>query len=178
MSNALASVLLLVVCAATLASASPSSCYSGSSSAPVTLSSMGAAIPAGDYVCVRYCFTCTAGDGACSASQVSSNAILPSYSYVDSSTASSMAGFASMYPNFYQCSTTDCNTPVTNLCNTPTPTPTPTPSPVPSVCSCSCCKGSGCTPTTTTFPADRPDPLTRLRQLSPAFVARRACVVE
>jgi hypothetical protein len=140
LSNALASVLLLVACAASLASAAPTSCFYGFGGvAPVPY-------PAAD-TCVRYCFPCTPGDGACSASQISSGAIIPAYAPISASTAASMAAYPSQYINLYSCTTTNCNTPVANLCTATPGGGTASPSPPASAAPTSCYTGgSGVAP--------------------------------
>ena len=110
-------VSLLCACAAQPVLGPPTSCYVDSGAAqPVTMASMGTTMPAGNMVCVRYCFTCTAGDQACTTAQISSSAVLPAYTFVDSATASQMAAVPALYVNMYSCATTDCNTYVANSC--------------------------------------------------------------
>ena len=111
-------VSLLCACAAQPALGAPTSCYIDSGSAqPITTASMGQAMPAGNIVCVRYCFTCAAGDQACTNAQIASSAVLPAYTMVDSSTATQMAAAPTMYINLYSCATTNCNTYVANYCS-------------------------------------------------------------
>ena len=107
-------VVLLLACAVQLGSSAPTSCYSGGgNTAPVPM----VGLPAGsDLVCVRYCFTCTSDDTACSVSQSAAHAVLPGYATVESTTAAEMAAMPFVYSSFYSCSTTNCNTPVSNLC--------------------------------------------------------------
>ena len=104
-------VSLLCACAAQPVLGAPTSCYIDSGAAqPVTMASMGQPMPAGNNVCVRYCFTCSAGDTACTSAQISSSAVLGSYSIVDSVSATQMAALPGIYINLYSCATTNCNT--------------------------------------------------------------------
>jgi hypothetical protein len=108
-------VSLLCACVVQPALGAPTSCYVDSGAAmPVTMASLGQAMPAGSNVCVRYCFTCSVGDTACTNAQIASSAVLSSYSVVDSATASQMAAVPAMYINLYSCATTNCNTYVAN----------------------------------------------------------------
>ena len=108
--------LVLCACGVHPAWASPTSCYVDSGGlTPATLTSMGAPIPAGtDAVCVRYCLVCQAGDPACTNAQIASSSSRVAYTYVITSTASQMQATPSVYPNFYSCTTTDCNTVVSS----------------------------------------------------------------
>jgi hypothetical protein len=67
-----------------------------------------------NWVCTRYCYTCLAGDTSCTSAQISASAVLGVYGYIDSLTAGQMAGQTVTYPNFYSCSTTNCNVYVAN----------------------------------------------------------------
>ena len=108
-------VSLLCACIAQPVLGAPTSCYISSGAAmPITMASMSQAMPAGSYVCVRYCFTCVAGDTSCTNAQIASSAVLASYSYVDSATATQMAAVPGIYINLYSCATTNCNTYVAN----------------------------------------------------------------
>ena len=108
-------VSLLCACAAQPALGAPTSCYIDSGAAqPVTMASLGQSMPAGNIVCIRYCFTCSVGDTACTNAQIASSAVLASYTIVDSATATQMATAPGTYMNLYSCATTNCNTYVAN----------------------------------------------------------------
>ena len=117
-------LVALVLCAGGVrpTRASPTSCYVDNSvtPSPVTLTSLGAPIAAGSAVsCVRYCLACSAGDPLCTSAQISSGSSRVAYAYVPTSTATAMASATSVYPNFYACTTTDCNTVVSGCSSSP-----------------------------------------------------------
>ncbi len=100
---------LLCACVVRPALGAPTSCYVTAGAAqPVTTSSLGLPMPA-DMVCTRYCHTCIAGDTSCTSAQISASAVVGVYGYMDSLTAGQMAGQTVTYPNFYSCTTTNCN---------------------------------------------------------------------
>jgi len=73
-----------------------------------------------DYSCIKYCFQCTPGDTGCTASQISSSAVVPGYTVVLTSTAALMTdpAYAMYYIDAAACNTTNCNAPPL-LCATP-----------------------------------------------------------
>ena len=108
-------VSLLCACVMQPALGAPTSCYINSGAAmPVTMASLGQAMPAGDNVCVRYCVTCAAGYTSCTNAQIASSAVVGSYSLVDAVSATQMAALPGTYPNLYSCATSNCNTYVAN----------------------------------------------------------------
>ena len=108
-------VSLLCACVMQPALGAPTSCYIDSGAAmPVTMASMGQPMPAGNIVCVRYCYTCAVGYTSCTNAQIASSAVLGSYSLVEADTATQMAAVPGTYINLYSCATTNCNTYVTN----------------------------------------------------------------
>ena len=125
-------VALLCACVMQPVLGAPTSCYIDVGAAmPVTMASMSQAIPAGSYSCVSYCFTCTAGDTACTNAQIASSAVLgPTYTYVASTDVPQIAATPGLY-NLYSCATNNCNTYRAN-CNATTggaspPPPSPPP---------------------------------------------------
>ena len=105
-------VALLCACVMQPVLGAPTSCFiDGGAAMPVTMASMSQAIPAGSYMCVSYCSTCTAGDTACTNAQIASSAVIgPTYTYVASTDVPQMAAMPGLYINLYSCATNNCNT--------------------------------------------------------------------
>lgn len=103
----------------------PTSCYTGSDNTVFTTASQGYTLDSttmgSNFVCIRYCFC---GNTSCSASQISASVGRAAYSIASADTAAVMAAYsrellAHTYWNVFACSTSNCNSPLTNLCSTP-----------------------------------------------------------
>mmetsp|Transcript_56278 Transcript_56278/g.132615 ORF Transcript_56278/g.132615 Transcript_56278/m.132615 type:complete len:152 (+) Transcript_56278:105-560(+) len=108
--------LLAVVALTTLmcVSAAPTKCIM---STPGDPTSMEIPADAGDDVqCVRYCFTCTSDDTACTAGEIETSAVKPAYIYNIKETIDQMKTMPSVYINLFACTTDDCNVVAADAC--------------------------------------------------------------
>ena len=113
---------LLVLMAVSAQAQNPTSCMVGNGGAgsggspPASYSVTGATLPVGQ-VCLSYCTTCSTGDTACSAAQITNSVVIPAYVFLASADAATISGYGTQagsgYCNVHTCTTADCNSVIT-----------------------------------------------------------------
>ncbi len=100
-------VVLFVLLALVAATSASLTCYSGVGNTVTTTT-----VEDPTYICLRYDFTCSPSDGACTAEEGAKGVTKTAYIVSTQDTCNTMRANPTLYRNVYCCSTNQCNAPI------------------------------------------------------------------